>query len=128
MPAQSNFTTHMGIQIVTCTPEQVVCKMLVTQPMLNRNGVLHGGALMSLADTAAGTASLIGSPAGITNSTVEAKTNFIRPVTLGDTVTARCVPLHVGRTTAVLQVTMTRGDGKVAGVTTQTHLFMGGKD
>ncbi len=118
----------MGIEIVTCTPQEVVCTMVVTDEMSNRNGVLHGGALMTLSDTAAGTASFISSPAEISNTTVEAKTNFIRPVKLGDTVTARCEPVHVGRATSVLQVTMTRGDGKVVGVTTQTHMFLGWKD
>ncbi|HIC65762.1 MAG TPA: PaaI family thioesterase [Paracoccus sp.] len=128
MPAQSKFSVLLGIEIVTCTPQEVVCTMVVTEDMSNRNGVLHGGALMTLSDTAAGTASFISSPAEISNTTVEAKTNFIRPVKLGDTVTARCEPVHVGRATSVLQVTMTRGDGKVVGVTTQTHLFLGWKD
>ncbi|SNT76631.1 PaaI family thioesterase [Paracoccus seriniphilus] len=125
MPPQSKFSALLGIEIVTCTPEEVVCTMTVTEDMSNRNGVLHGGALMTLSDTAAGTATFISSPAEISNTTVEAKTNFIRPVRLGDTVTARCEPLHVGRATSVLQVTMTRGDGKVVGVTTQTHMFLG---
>lgn len=128
MPPQSRFSVLLGIEIVTCTPQEVVCTMTVTEEMSNRNGVLHGGALMTLSDTAAGTASFISSPAVMSNTTVEAKTNFIRPVKLGDTVTARCEPVHVGRATAVLQVTMTRGDGKVVGVTTQTHLFLGWKD
>ncbi|XDA97918.1 PaaI family thioesterase [Sulfitobacter sp. LCG007] len=128
MPPQSRFSILLGIEIVTCTPQEVVCTMRVTEDMSNRNGVLHGGALMTLSDTAAGTASFISSPAEISNTTVEAKTNFIRPVTVGDTVTARCEPVHVGRATSVLQVTMTRGDGKVVGVTTQTHLFLGWKD
>ncbi|TRW94603.1 PaaI family thioesterase [Paracoccus sp. M683] len=128
MPPQSRFSVLLGIEIVTCTPAEVVCTMTVTEDMANRNGVLHGGALMTLSDTAAGTASFISSPAEISNTTVEAKTNFIRPVKLGDIVTARCEPLHVGRATSVLQVTMTRGDGKIVGVTTQTHLFLGWKD
>ena len=81
-----------------------------------------------MADTAAGTASFINSPAEISNTTVEAKTNFIRPVKIGDTVTARCAPVHVGRSTVVLQVTLTRGDGKIVGSTSQTHLFLGWKD
>ncbi len=128
MPPQSAFSVLLGIEIVTCTPEEVVCRMRVTEAMGNRNGVLHGGAMMTLADTAAGTASFINSPAEISNTTVEAKTNFIRPVKIGDTVTARCAPVHVGRTTVVLQVTLTRGDGKIVGSTSQTHLFLGWKD
>lgn len=128
MPPQSAFTKFLGIDIAVCTPEEVICHMTVTEEMGNRNGVLHGGALMTLADTAAGTASFINSTAEISNTTVEAKTNFIRPVKVGDTLTARCVPVHVGRATAVLQVTLTRGDGKIVGTTTQTHLFLGWKD
>ncbi len=124
MPPQSNFAGLLGIEIVSVTPEEIVCRMLVTPQMANRNGVLHGGALMTLADNAAGSAAFINSPADKSNTTVEAKTNFMRAVKVGDTLTARCVPLHAGRTTLVLQVTMTREDGKVAAVTTQTHLIM----
>lgn len=128
MPPQSPFSLLLGIEIAICQPEEVICHMTVTEAMANRNGVLHGGALMTLADTAAGTSAFINSPAEITNTTVEAKTNFIRPVKIGDTVTARCVPVHVGRATLVLQVTLTRGDGKTVGATSQTHLFLGWKD
>lgn len=128
MPPQSAFTRVLGIEIPVCTPQEVVCHMTVTPEMANRNGVLHGGALMTLADTAAGTASFINSPAEISNTTVEAKTNFIRPVEVGDVLTARCVPVHIGRATNVLQVTLTRSDGKTVAVTTQTHLFLGWKD
>lgn len=128
MPPQSAFPNLLGIEIPVCTPEEVVCRMTVTPDMANRNGVLHGGAMMTLADTAAGTSSFINSPAEISNTTVEAKTNFIRPVKVGDVLTARCVPVHVGRSTNVLQVTLTRGDGKTVGVTTQTHMYLGWKD
>ena len=124
MPPQSSFAGLLGIEIVSVTPDEVVCRMKVTPQMANRNGVLHGGALMTLADNAAGSAAFINSPADRTNTTVEAKTNFIRAVKDGDTLTARCVPLHAGRTTSVLQVTMTRQDGKIAAVTTQTHLVL----
>jgi len=128
MPPVSKFAALLDIEFDHVTPEEVVCSMLVTEQMSNRNGVLHGGALMTLADTAAGTAAFINSPVEISNTTVEAKTNFVRPVKVGERLSARCVPVHVGRTTLVLQVTLTRGDGKVAGVTTQTHLFLGWKD
>ena len=128
MPAPSNFSNLLGIEVVRCTPAEVICHMTVTPEMSNRNGVLHGGALMTLSDTAAGTLAFINSAAEFSNTTVEAKTNFMRPVHVGDTLVAHSVPLHVGRTTLVLQVTMTRGDGKVAGVTSQTHLLLGWKD
>lgn len=124
IPLHSKFSNMLGITTVTCTAEEVTCQMTVTEDMLNRNGVLHGGALMTLADTTAGTAAFLGIPVDITNVTIEAKTNFIRPVTLGDTVTATCEPVHIGRASPVFQVKLTRGDGKTVGVTTQTHMVI----
>ena len=128
MPPQSPFSLLLGIEIETCAPEEVVCRMRITDAMANRNGVLHGGALMTLADVAAGSSAFINSPVGVTNATVTAKTDFIRPVKVGDTVTARCEPVHIGRITLVLQVGLTRGDGRIVGTTSQTHLFMGWRD
>lgn len=127
MPDRSAFASLLGIEVVACTPDEVICEMTVTKEMGNRNGVLHGGALMTLADTAAGTSAFINSPVEVSNSTVEAKTNFIRPVRVGDTVRARSTPIHVGGKTVVLLVTLTRDDGKVVGTTTQTHMFLGWK-
>lgn len=124
MPPQSNFAGLLGVEIVKVTPEEVICRMRVTEAMANRNGVLHGGAMMTLADNAAGSAAFINSDMDHTNTTVEAKTNFMRAVKVGDVLTARCVPLQTGRRIQVLQVTVTRADGKVAAVTTQTHLVL----
>lgn len=124
MPPQSNFAGLLGIEIVKVTPEEVICRMRVTEAMANRNGVLHGGAVMTLADNAAGSTAFINSDTDQTNVTVEAKTNFMRAVKVGDTLTASCVPLQTGRRIQVLQVTVTRGDGKVVAVTTQTHLLL----
>ena len=110
--------------LVSAGAEEVICEMHVTERLANRNGMLHGGAVMTLADNAAGTLAFVAIPPEKTNTTVEAKTNFLRGVAVGDTVRASCVPLHVGRTTMVFQITMTRGDGKVAAVTTQTHMVL----
>ncbi|EPX77104.1 PaaI family thioesterase [Litoreibacter arenae] len=124
MPEQSNFSALAGIEIVSATPDCVVCTMEVTDALSNRNGALHGGAMMTLADNAAGTSAFINIPADKSNTTIESKTNFLRGVSVGDTVTARCEPLHLGRTLIVFQITMTRSDGKTAAVTTQTHMIL----
>ena len=124
MPPSSPFSNLVGIEVVSVAPEEVVVRMPVTEALANRNGVLHGGAIMTLADNAAGSAAFINIPAPRSNTTVEAKTNFMRGVRVGDVLTARCVPLHRGRTVLVMQVTMTRADGKVAAVATQTHLVL----
>ena len=124
MPGQSAFARGAGIETIETSIEQVICEMPVTDALANRNGMLHGGAMMTLADSAAGTLAFIAIPPERTNTTIESKTNFLRGVAVGDRVRAVCVPLHLGRTTLVLQITMTRGDGKVAAVSTQTHMVL----
>ena len=122
--AQPDFARHLGARLVESTPERVVFDMQVTQDLANRNGVLHGGAIMGLADNAGGTATFLNLPAGRSTTTVESKTNFLRPIRLGDTARAVCEPLHRGRTTQVWQTTVTRGDGKVAAIVTQPQLIL----
>ena len=124
MPEQSAFAALAGIEMVSVTPAEVVCTMHVTEGLTNRNKMLHGGALMTLADNAAGSNAFVAIPPEKTNTTIESKTNFIRGVPVGDTVRAVCVPLHMGRTTMVFQITMTRSDGKIAAVSTQTHMVL----
>ena len=124
MPDPSGFSKLTGIRVVLTSAERVVCEMDVTADLANRNGMLHGGAIMTLADTAAGTHAFAVIPPEKTNTTLEAKTNFLRGVPLGDTLRATSAAVHLGRTTLVFQVTLTRGDGKVAAVTTQTHMVL----
>ena len=127
LPAMSRFAEHLGIERVEGEPARAVYRMPVTEALANRNGVLHGGALMSLVDNVAGTLAFLNCPPGMTVVTLEAKTNFFRYAHVGDVVTAVGVPLHAGRTTIVVQVTTTRGDGKELSATTQTQLFVAWK-
>ena len=66
-------------------------------------GVLHGGVLMSLADAAGGVCAFLNLPAGAAGTaTIESKTNFLGAVLEG-TVIARARPLHIGKTTIVVE-------------------------
>jgi uncharacterized protein (TIGR00369 family) len=98
--------------------------MAVTENHANRNGVLHGGALMSLADNLGGTAATANLASGQATTTLESKTNFYASIAVGDTAFAECTPLHRGRTTMVWQTKVTRGDGKLAAVVTQTQMIL----
>jgi 1,4-dihydroxy-2-naphthoyl-CoA hydrolase len=83
-------------------------------------GVLHGGYLMSLADSAAATLAYLNLPAGASTATIEAKTNFLAVVREGS-VTARAEPVHVGRTTIVVQVDIRDDAGRLVTRTLQTQ-------
>lgn len=119
---RSNFAGHLGARLVSATPERVEFEMPVTQALANNNNVLHGGAIMALADNCGGAGALMNIPAGKATTTIESKTNFIRPIRVGDMARATTEPLHLGGTTQVWQTTVTRGDGKVAAIVTQTQM------
>ena len=125
---QPAFARLLGFRLVSVAPDEVIAEMPVTAELANRNGVMHGGAIMALADNLGGTATMINLPPGKTTTTLESKTNFLRPIRIGDTATARAVPLHKGRTTMIWQTTITRSDGKPAAVVTQTQLTIDWKD
>jgi len=57
-------------------------------------------------------------------ATIESKTNFFAAIPKGDTARAVCTPLHSGRTTIVLQTNITRGDGRLAAIVTQTQIVL----
>jgi uncharacterized protein (TIGR00369 family) len=121
---QPPFFRLLGAKIVEASPDRVVAELLVRDELANRNGGLHGGAVMAVADNLGGTATFLNLPAGAGTTTIESKTNFFAAVALGDTLRAECTPLHRGRTTMVWQTRITRGDGKLAAVVTQTQLVM----
>lgn len=125
---QPDFAIHIGARLVSATRERVEFEMPVTQALANRNGVLHGGAIMGLADNAGGTGTFLNLPGGKSTTTLESKTNFLRPIRLGDVARAVSLPLHLGRTTQIWQTTITRGDGKVAAIVTQTQMVIDWSD
>ena len=102
----------------------IVAEFEATPALGNRNGVLHGGALMGVADNIGGTAASLNLAPGESTTTVESKTNFFRAVPIGDTVRATAICLHKGRKTMVWQTSITRGDGKLAAMVTQTQLVL----
>jgi uncharacterized protein (TIGR00369 family) len=87
-------------------------------------GVLHGGVLMSLADAAGGVCAFLNLPAGAAGTaTIESKTNFLGAVREG-TVVARSRPLHVGKTTIVLETDVFDAAGRRVARTTQTQAVL----
>jgi uncharacterized protein (TIGR00369 family) len=122
--AQPPFFNLLGGKIVEVSRDRVVAELVVREELANRNGVIHGGAVMAIADNLGGTATFINMPAGAGTTTIESKTNFFAAIPVGDTLRAECTPLHRGRTTMVWQTRITRGDGRLAALVTQTQLII----
>jgi uncharacterized protein (TIGR00369 family) len=123
-PEPLPFARLMGVTIVSVTPDLVVGELKVREDLCTRPAVLHGGATMAFADTVGAVATVPNLPDGMTTTTIESKTNFFAAIPLGDTARAECSALHKGRTTMVWQTRITRGDGKLAALVTQTQLVI----
>src|SRR6266550_4338499 len=118
------FAKLMGITVVSVTPDLVGGELKAREDCCTRPAVLHGGAYMAFADTIGAIATVANLKEGETTTTIESKTNFFAAIPLGDTARAECTPLHKGRTTMVWQTRITRGDGKLAALVTQTQLVI----
>ena len=121
---QPAFAKFLGIKIVEITPERVLAELPVRDDLKNRFGIMHGGAIMALADNLGGTAATANLKEGQSTTTIESKTNFFAAIPIGDVAKAECTPLHRGRTTMVWQTRITRNDGKLCALVTQTQLVL----
>ena len=125
---QPEFAKLLGIQLIEATPERVVMDLPVTEALSNRNGVMHGGAILGLTDNTGGTASSLNLKPGENTVTLESKVNFLRPIRIGDVARATATAVHVGGTTQIWDIAVTRGDGKLAAKVTQTQMTIAWKD
>jgi 1,4-dihydroxy-2-naphthoyl-CoA hydrolase len=117
------FATSIGVEITPAAPEEVHGRLEWSPERCTAGGVLHGGALMSLADALGAVCAFLNLPAGATTSTIESKTNFFRAVREGS-VEGVARPLHVGRTTIVVQTDLRDEQGRRVAMTTQTQAVL----
>src|SRR4030088_1092411 len=96
LPESPPFTSLLGVKVLHRSPERTEAELVVREELLNRRGVIHGGALMALGDTLGGMTASISLPDGGRTATIESKTNFFAGISKGDTVRAVCIPLHRG--------------------------------
>ena len=117
------FAALLGIEEVTAAPEGVVGRVRWEESRCTSFGVLHGGVLMALADSIGAYCAVLNLPEGAATSTIESKTNFLRAVRSGH-VEARARPLHVGRTTIVIDTELYDDQGRLVGRVTQTQAVL----
>lgn len=121
---QGRFPGLLGLRITQAGPDSVRAEMTVRKELCTVPDVLHGGALMSLADTLGAVATFLNLPAGAGTTTLESKTNFLRAAPIGSTVLAECTPVHKGKTTMVWQTRLTAEDGALIALVTQTQMVL----
>jgi uncharacterized protein (TIGR00369 family) len=117
------FAATLGLRVAAAAPEAVRVELDHRADLCTAGGVLHGGALMALADTAGAVCAYLNLPGGAQTTTVESKTNLLAAVR-GGTLVASATPLHVGGTLIVVETELHRDDGRLAAKTTQTQAVL----
>jgi uncharacterized protein (TIGR00369 family) len=114
----------LGVRAEEYAADQVVLSLDWSPSLCTANGILHGGAIMALADSAGGACAFLNLPVDAAGTaTIESKTNFLGAVRSG-TATATARPLHRGATTIVIETAVRDSKGKLVAKVTQTQMVL----
>jgi uncharacterized protein (TIGR00369 family) len=118
------FTETLGIEVIDYRPDIVRARLAWAPSLCTGGGILHGGAVMALADSTGGACAFLNLPAEAAGTTtIESKTNFLRAVRSGH-VEASSRPLHVGRTVVVIETDVFDADARRVARVTQTQAVL----
>jgi 1,4-dihydroxy-2-naphthoyl-CoA hydrolase len=130
--ASMPFAAGLGIRLETAGADETVAVLPWSDAHTTVGGLLHGGALMTLADTAGAVCAFLGLPAGARTATTQSGTHLLRAVSgssgssgsSGGEVRATARPVHAGRTQIVVQTDVTDDRGRLVARTTQTQAVL----
>lgn len=118
------FAAAIGSELLEADASGVRARLAWDESRCTVNGMLHGGALMSLADSAAAVCAFLNLPEGAAGTTtVESKTNFMRAVRQG-AVVATSKPLHKGRRFIVVETELVDDQDRLVAKVTQTQAVL----
>jgi 1,4-dihydroxy-2-naphthoyl-CoA hydrolase len=117
------FAAALGIELDAADAQEVRGRLAWAPERCTAGGVMHGGALMGLADTLGGVCAFLNLPEGAQTTTISSSTAFMRAVRSGE-VTAVCRPLHAGRTVIVVQTDIHDDDGRRVAQVTQAQAVL----
>ncbi|GAA3938148.1 PaaI family thioesterase [Actinomadura viridis] len=119
------FARELGVEIDAAGPGEVTGRLAWAPERCTAGGVMHGGALMALADSLGAACAFLNLPPGASTTTVESKTNFFRGLREG---AARGVarPLHTGHRFIVVQTDLYDGRDRRLAQVTQTQAVLNG--
>jgi 1,4-dihydroxy-2-naphthoyl-CoA hydrolase len=114
------YAVTLGIELDAASAREVRGHLAWSPDLCTVGGILHGGALMAVADSLGGICAYLNLPRGARTATTSSSTVFLRGIT-GGVVTAVARPLHAGRTVIVVQTDLTDDGGRLAAQVTQTQ-------
>lgn len=114
----------LGITAELYSAQRVVLSLEWSESLCTTNGVLHGGVIMALADSAGAACAALNLPEEASGTaTIESKTNFLGAVRSG-TVTATSTPLHRGASTIVVETEVRDSAGRLVAKVIQTQIVL----
>ena len=117
------FAERLGVRLGEATPERVSGALDWAHDLCTAGGVLHGGALMAAADSLGALCAYLNLPDDATTATLESKINFFRAVRSG-TVSLVSTPLHIGRSSIVVQTEVADDAGRPVALVIQTQAVL----
>jgi uncharacterized protein (TIGR00369 family) len=114
------FAGHLGLILDEADASRVVIRLDWAPHLCTSGGVMHGGVLMSLADTAGALVTFLGLPEGKTTATITSTSHMFRPVS-GGSVRAVAVPVHRGRTTVTAETSVFDAEDRLVAQTLQVQ-------
>ncbi len=102
----TNTTRQFGFTLYEAARGRLILRMRVAKRHLQVHGVVHGGVLAALADTAGGLAVYLQLPRGSRVATVEMKINYLESVARGE-VFADARVIRLGKNLAVVDCDIT---------------------
>lgn len=118
------FAVATGVELDAATPTEVRGRLPWSADRCTAGGLMHGGALMTLADTVGAVCAFLNLPPGAGTSTVASSTSLVRGVRSG-AAHAVARPAHVGRSFILVTVELTDDDGRLVAQTSQTQAVLG---
>jgi uncharacterized protein (TIGR00369 family) len=119
------FAVATGIELDRAAPEEVTRRLRWAPERCTAGGLMHGGALMTLADTVGAVCAFLNLPPGASTSTVASSTALMRGVRSGSA-HAVARPVHAGRSFVTVVVEVTDDDGRPVAQVTQTQAVLAG--
>ncbi len=118
------FGKTLGAELVAGGKEEVRARLGWAPELCTAGGVLHGGAIMGLADGVAGTCAFLNLPDGATGTaTISSTTSFLRVVRSGH-VEAVARPLRVGRSVVVVETDVIDDEGNLVARVVQSQAVL----
>jgi 1,4-dihydroxy-2-naphthoyl-CoA hydrolase len=119
------FADVLQLEVTSSSKDRVVASLTVRKELCTTGKMMHGGAIMAVADTLGAIGAYLNLPEDAkATTTIESKTNFLGAARLGDDLHAEATPVHIGGRTSVWQTKLTTGDGKSVALVTQTQLVL----